>query len=121
MEDIVDRLKILRKKEKLSQTEFGKRVGVSRDVINNIELRRVPPKDLLLNTVCKEYSVDPEWLFSGEGDIYINTTETFADSLKKAYGLDDLGVSILQSYLQLDERDKKAVEKFIKNIAKGLE
>lgn len=122
MQDIIDRLKIIRKDKKMNQAEFGEQIGVSRDVISNIELRRVQPKELFINTVCKTYNVDPDWLLNGEGNsIYIDTSETFVEALRKSYGLDNLGASILKAYLDLNEDNKKTLEKFIKDIAKGLE
>ena len=109
--------------KKLSQEDFAKSIELSRIAVALYESGDRTPSDKVLRTICNVYHIDPEWMFeSNDTDIkFIDTTELFVDSLKKAYGLDDLGVSILQSYLQLDERDKQAVEKFIKNIAKGLE
>ena len=43
-----DRIKAIRIALKLSQREFGERLGVSRDVISNLEYGRVQPKELLL-------------------------------------------------------------------------
>ena len=121
MSDIVDRIKEIRKDKNLNQLEFGKRIGVSRDVISNIELRRVIPKDLLLSAICKEYSVDPEWLIDGTGNMYLETSDRFIETLKKTYNLDDVGVSILTTYLSLSDDNKRVVKDFIKKVAKGLE
>lgn len=65
----------LRKHLKMSQTEFGKSLGVGRDVISNIELSRVEPKPLLIQHICKTYNVNPEWLETGEGDMFAPRTE----------------------------------------------
>ena len=52
-----NRIKAIRESLKLSQREFGEKLGVSRDVISNIEYNRVPPKELLLRHICELYNV----------------------------------------------------------------
>ena len=67
-----NRIKAVREALKLSQREFGEKLGVSRDVISNIEYDRVPPKELLLRHICELYHVDPHWLETGEGEMFDN-------------------------------------------------
>ena len=55
---------------KLSQREFGEKIGVSRDVISNIEYGRVQPKPLLIKHICDLYSVNEKWLMTGEGEMF---------------------------------------------------
>lgn len=70
---INQRVLFIRKHLKLSQAVFGERIGVSRDVINNIDNNRVDAstKPLLLQQICKEFNVDPYWLETGEGEMFI--------------------------------------------------
>lgn len=65
-----ERFKLIRKKEKLSQASFGEKLGVSRDVIGNIEYGRVEPKTLLINHLCDVFNVNKEWLLTGKGEMY---------------------------------------------------
>ncbi len=65
-----NRIKIIREALKLSQREFGERLGVSRDVISNIEYNRVQPKELLLRHICELYNVNQHWLETGDGDMF---------------------------------------------------
>lgn len=78
------RLKELRSALRLTQAEFGKRLGVSRDVINNLECGRVVPKEVFLDHVCLIYNVNPVWLNNGEGDIFADPAQAdkdFTDAL----------------------------------------
>ena len=70
-----ERITLLRKTLNLSQTEFGERLGVSRGVIKNIDEKNTEPKPLLLQQIVKEYNVDPYWLETGEGDMFLPTTK----------------------------------------------
>lgn len=61
----------------LNQSEFGKRLGVSRDVISNIELNRVEAKEPFIKLLCKEFHVDYIWLTTGQGEMFVN--QSFED------------------------------------------
>lgn len=69
------RIKDVRQTLKLSQREFGAKLGVSRDVISNIEYNRVQPKKLLLKHICQLYNVNEHWLETGEGEMFNSTPE----------------------------------------------
>ena len=53
-----NRIKLIREALQLSQREFGEKLGVSRDVISNIEYGRVKPKELLVRHICDLYGVN---------------------------------------------------------------
>lgn len=74
---INDRIKSVRKQLGLSQPEFGKRLGVSRDVIANIERTTgtVTPNELLIDHICSVYGVDPIWMETGEGEMFHKPSE----------------------------------------------
>lgn len=74
---MTSRIKILRKTLKLTQRKFGEELGVSRDVISNLEYNRVKPKPLLIKHICKLYNVNEHWLNTGEGDIFNNNFPEF--------------------------------------------
>lgn len=115
---IPERIKILRKNLGLSQTEFGERVGVTIGVIRNIEKNLVPPKELLLKQICKEYHVDYIWLTTGEGEMFLNDTEMLIDELSEDYNLDELDRKVIEAYLKLSHEDRMALKKFLKDIFK---
>ena len=67
---MINRVKLVRDALHLSQREFGEKLGVSRDVISNIEYGRVPPKPLLLQHLCQIYKVNEHWLHTGDGEMF---------------------------------------------------
>lgn len=80
-----NRIKAIREALKLSQREFGKKLGVSRDVISNIEYNRVAPKELLLRHICELYNVNEHWLYTGNGEMFndnLNEISKFDEALK---------------------------------------
>ena len=67
---MVSRLKELRETLGLSMPAFGRKLGCSRDVIANIEYGRVESKEVFLNHICEVFSVNPAWLFDGQGPMF---------------------------------------------------
>lgn len=53
---------------KMSQTDFGSAIGVSRDAVNNIENYRVAPQPSLIMLISQKYNVNPLYL-SCESDV----------------------------------------------------
>ena len=74
MAEINERILKLRKDLKLSQTAFGERIGVSRDVIKNIDAHLTQPKPLMIQQICKEFGVNRAWLETGEGEMFVPQT-----------------------------------------------
>ena len=76
--EVYERIRQLRKEIlKLSQTDFGNKLGVNRDVINNIENNRLARPDQklsLIKLMCKEFGVNEEWLLTGEGEPFVKKT-----------------------------------------------
>lgn len=114
--NISERFKTLRKIKKLSQTEFGERVGVSRSVIKNIENELVEPKELFIKQVCKEYRVNFMWLTEGEGEMFEDDEDYILDELSEEFNLDDLDKQIIETYLKLSHEDKMIFKNFLKEI-----
>lgn len=55
----------------MSQTEFGKRIGLSASTISAIESGRTPINEANLKLICMTYGVSDTWLRFGEGDMFL--------------------------------------------------
>lgn len=73
--EINKRILEVRKYLKLSQTAFGERIGVSRGVINNLDLCNTTVKPLMINQICKEFKINKIWLETGEGEMFSHASE----------------------------------------------
>lgn len=70
--NVNERLLHIRKSLKMTQSAFGESVGVSRDVINNLERAVNPtdPKSQFIDLVCRVHNVNRVWLETGEGEMF---------------------------------------------------
>lgn len=84
-----DRIKQVRKRSGLSQSDFGKKLGVGRDTISNYELGRADPPELFCNYLCTMFDINPHWLQTGEGSMEADLSEAaevsmiFGEALSK--------------------------------------
>ena len=73
--EIGERIKAVRKQFKLTQAEFGERIGVKGNTIATYEIGRNAPVDAIFSLLCREYGVNEIWLRSGEGEMFKAMTE----------------------------------------------
>ena len=97
----------------LSQTEFGARIGVSIDVIKNIENNRTNPSNLLLNHMCEIHHVNRTWLETGEGEMFEPTTQQGETARMIESVSDCLAMrSLLATWAQLSDENKAVFGRF---------
>lgn len=60
-----ERVKEIRKSEKLTMESFGEKLGVGRTAISNIENRKRNVTDQMIKSICREFGYNEEWLRNG--------------------------------------------------------
>lgn len=119
--EIYERIRKLRKNYlHMSQTDFGKHLGVSRSVINNIELNalaRPEQKLSLLKLICKEFSVNEEWLMNGIEPMFVEPDTFNLNDFAKEHNITELETEIVKTYLELDPAIRKMlIEHFKRHL-----
>ena len=122
--DIYERIKHVRKDHLgLSQSKFGERLGVSRDMINNIEnnrLARPDQKEPIYKLICKEFGISYKWLINGIGEMDAddsNEAQAIVDSIMTSN--DDFAKSVIVAFAKLGEDEWKTVKKIVDEIKKS--
>ncbi|WP_250278018.1 helix-turn-helix domain-containing protein [[Clostridium] colinum] len=125
--EIYERIVLLRREliknsngKKLSQAEFAKKIGVSRDVIGNIEYNRAPIKEHMLKLICQTFNVNEDWLRNGNEPIFIENSNDILEEFLKKYELSEFMSNIVRRYLNLSPEYQQMFEKFIKEMVKEL-
>ena len=121
------RIKAIRKEIKkngkpISQEEFGYRLGVSRDVIANLERTTNPvaPTEQMLKLICREFNVNETWLRTGEGEMFnaLSRDEQLAfylGTILSEQG-DTFKKRLIAALSALDESEWSAVEAFARKL-----
>ena len=85
-----ERVKIIRKDLKMTQESFGENLSLSAASISQIESGAIRLTERTARSICKEYSVNHEWLMNGNGEMYSQKKESqemlvleFAEILSK--------------------------------------
>jgi len=118
-----DRIRELRKNHlHLSQTAFGERLGVSRSVINNIELNtlaRPDQKRSLIKLMCKEFSVSEEWLLNGTEPMFIEPDTFSLDQYARERGASELELALAKAYFDLPKDVRTQMLARLKSLLNG--
>lgn len=106
-----ERIRELRKKHlKLNQTDFGKKLGVSRDVIKNIELNALARPDQKLSLyklICSEFGVNEEWLLHGTLPMFVQAETFNLDDYLRSRKIATYEIDIIKNYFQLEPEIRK--------------
>lgn len=95
------RLKELRKSLKLTQQEFGSKIGLSKASIGNIENGIINLTDRNISLICSTYNVNEDWFREGNGEMFKEMSK-------------DEELSYLLGILMAEDCDYK--KKFIKSM-----
>lgn len=125
--EIYERFKEVRKHLGLSQTAFAERLGSNRDVINNIEnnrLKNPQQKEPLYRLLCKVFNVNENWLYAGEGEMFVHISRE--NQLMQWAGevlseeTDSFRRRFVAALSVLDERDWKEIERLLMKMTGEL-
>lgn len=122
MNNINERIREVREYLKLSRNDFGERLGMSGDSINNLERGRVVIKDFIIKLISQEFNVDENWLRTGEGSMFaleLDEDTVLVEQLLNEYDnplfseIKSLVFNIMKVYNQLDPKSKQVIDNFI--------
>lgn len=122
-----NRLKAIRETLGLSRAAFGEKLGISGDVVNNLERGRVEIKEDRIKLICSVFSINEEWLRTGTGEMYDlpedETAAIVSDLLEEDNPFYDIIKGIMKTYQGLDEKSQKILldfsEELLENLKKG--
>ena len=118
---ISDRIKEIRQKCGLSQADFGKRLGVSRDVVSNIENERLKnpgQKESLYRLICATFGVDEHWLRAGDGKPFPPKPVDNLVQFETAHPhMTDVDKALMEAYFSLTDDQKAAFLQYCLSVA----
>lgn len=110
MTDVGKRIREIRTSLNLKQVPFGEKIGVSQKVITNIETGTTTLTDRNFNAICDVFNVNPDWLRTGEGEMFNPPPEDkWLDDLAKRKGLTPEEKVLIGSIIELPPEARQAV------------
>lgn len=117
---IQPRIKTLRQTLGMSQTDFGRKIGVTRSVLSNLDLGITTLQDPLLSLVCSVFNVRREWLEFGSGEMFEqpDTEAPFYNAVGSISNddPDSFRKRFVIALAELDDAGLDAMEQFIRSL-----
>lgn len=112
------RIKQIRKMFKLTQDEFGKKIGISNTAVSKIEKGENSVSEQNIISICREFNINEQWLRNGTGNMLEQLSEAEKVMKYTALLLKDTDSkvakaikSFIVTYEQLDDTSKDVLEK----------
>lgn len=115
-----NRIKSIRKYYRLSQEEFGNRIGITRSSVCKLENGENNPSEQTIILICKEFSVNEIWFRTGEGgneNMFTKVSEDDRYSLnlgKLSKTENEMVKSMINTIAESSPDDLKFIETFMK-------
>lgn len=120
-----DRIKTIRSALKLTQAEFGKRLGLSQNYIWMIERGDRTPSDRTLMDLCREFSVNEVWLREGIGPMFVERSrrDDLFDYARRILGgdLSDTEAAVLAVMAETTPEEWELFAAKVRAIVDGLD
>lgn len=114
-------IKKLRKHLKLSQTEFGERIGLKNSAISAMEQEDRAVSERNVTLICEKYHVSRAWLTEGKGEMFAETEDTLFARFAKENNLNEDEQIAARYILRLSTEERAAVLKYVRELAAELE
>ena len=120
-----ERVRILRKELSLTLENFGKKLGVGKTAIYKIEKGENSLTDRMLESICREFRVDEDWLKTGEGEMFLPTNDELGDLVGRLVAdrsseFSSIILDIMRSLDQLDDKGKEIFCRTVEDMAERI-
>ena len=106
METINIRIKRLRVALHLTQDELASRLHIKRSTIANYENGRNIPVDSVKALIYREFSVSPDWLEYGSGEMFAPNASFDLDTFARNHGATELELRIAKAFFSVDQETR---------------
>lgn len=113
-----ERIKKIRKENKLTQVEFGEKIGVKGNTITNYENGLRNPTDAVILSICREFNINEDWLRYGTEPMEKPRNGKLSSYMSEIVtGDDDFIRDLIEVYMELDKTSKDALKEIAKRMA----
>ena len=116
-----ERIKEVRKKNRMTLEQFGNILGVTKVAISNIENGKRNVTEQMRKSICREFRIDPICLSTGEGDMLIDESIDLIEMLDKLlHNESKLANTLFKMFAQYSIEDWKNLERIVNKSAEYI-
>ena len=122
-----ERIKELRKTIGITQQELADKLGLKRNTIATYDIGKAIPSDRVISDLCNKYSVNEEWLRSGNGEMFKQPSDEVGHYVEDLLEYDGVGnpfydiiIEMMKKYQEMDEKSKLVIREYFKSVGSGL-
>ena len=104
------RIKAIRNKYKLNQTQMAKKINVHLQTLSRYERNVLMPSVDIISSITEQFNVNPQWLLNAEGEMLKDCRSKENDSL---FSIDDPRILTIIEWLRANPED---IGQFLKLI-----
>lgn len=116
-----ERIKRLRNAKKMTQVKFGKIIGLSQKAVSALEEDGGTVTERNFNTICEKFSVNPDWLRFGIGEMFLaDSVGTYIDKVAAEKQLSEEDKALIKSVIELPPEARKAFITWARKLMEGI-
>lgn len=116
-----ERVREVRKSQKLTLDKFGEKLCVTKQTISRIENGVNNLTDQMAKSICREFNVNENWLRTGEGEMFIrlNRQQEIAKLSADLFKSEEESFKsrLIMALAELDDDDWRLLESIANKIA----
>lgn len=119
-----ERVKGIRKYKELTLEKFGDTLGVTKQTVSRIENGVNNLTEQMIKSICREFSVNEDWLRTGEGEMFVTKTrkQEITDFLGDMINEPESFKSrFIEAMAKLGEKDWEDIERITAKIVMDKE
>lgn len=115
-----ERMKELRKALGLTQQEFADKIGIVRGNIATYETGKSKPGDAVVSLICREFSVNEDWLRTGTGEMFKAAPSCALDMLADTYHLEHSEYILIEKFVNMKSESRRIIMDYILEVAAAV-
>lgn len=104
----------------LSQSEFAKRIGVTKMAVSNWCRNVQKPSETTIREICRQFNVDYNWLTEGKFEMFLKAPKSKIEMLQRDYELTTEESAYIMTFLQSDQTTRQSLILFNKQFINNL-
>ena len=121
-----NRIKQLRKELKLTQDDFGYRLGITGSAISKLESGASGITEQLIKSICKEFNVDYIWLTTGQNEMFVKQSfddMAIVDNIINTFmnNESEFAKNVFKMFSKYTLEDWKALEQIVSKSAEYMD